>query len=55
VKKKSTSKPIQSTKECDNPEWTREDFRRAVPFSALPAKLQEKLRNIMRKSGQDKD
>jgi len=26
-----------------NPEWTREDFVRAVSFSALPAKLQQKL------------
>jgi hypothetical protein len=24
----------------DNPEWTAEDFARAVPFSALPAALQ---------------
>ena len=24
----------------DNPEWTAEDFARAVPFSGLPAELQ---------------
>lgn len=27
----------------DNPEWTAEDFARAVPFSALPADLQALL------------
>jgi uncharacterized protein (DUF4415 family) len=28
----------------ENPEWTEEDFKRAVPFSALPESLQTKLR-----------
>ncbi|MDP4029114.1 MAG: BrnA antitoxin family protein [Gallionella sp.] len=28
----------------ENPEWTEEDFERAVPFSALPESLQAKLR-----------
>jgi len=28
----------------ENPEWTKEDFKRAVPFSALPETLQAKLR-----------
>jgi uncharacterized protein (DUF4415 family) len=28
----------------DNPEWTDEDFARAVPFSGLPESLQAKLR-----------
>jgi hypothetical protein len=27
----------------ENPEWTDEDFARAIPFSALPAKLQRLL------------
>ena len=27
----------------ENPEWTEEDFKRAIPFSALPASLQAKL------------
>lgn len=27
----------------DNPEWSEEDFARAVPFSALPADLQALL------------
>ena len=37
----------------ENPEWTSEDFARAISFFALSAKLQEKLRIIMRKSGKD--
>lgn len=32
----------------DNPEWTEEDFKRAVPFSALPEDLQAVLRGIQR-------
>lgn len=28
----------------ENPEWTKGDFKRAVPFSALPETLQAKLR-----------
>jgi uncharacterized protein (DUF4415 family) len=28
----------------ENPEWTADDVERAVPFSALPASLQAKLR-----------
>ena len=28
----------------DNPEWTAEDAKRAMPFSGLPASLQAKLR-----------
>ena len=27
----------------ENPEWTDEDFARALPFSALPAELQQLL------------
>ncbi len=27
----------------ENPEWTEEDFAKAVPFSALPAELQSLL------------
>jgi hypothetical protein len=27
----------------ENPEWTAEDFARAVPFSGLPKELQELL------------
>ncbi len=34
----------------DNPEWTDEDFKQTVPFSALPQSLQAKLRGL-RKEG----
>jgi hypothetical protein len=27
----------------ENPEWTEEDFARAIPFSALPTELQQLL------------
>lgn len=30
----------------DNPEWTTEDFKKAIPFSALPNDLQRILKNI---------
>ncbi|HES76324.1 MAG TPA: hypothetical protein ENO09_04855 [bacterium] len=32
----------------ENPEWNEDDFRAAVPFSALPESLQAKLRAIGR-------
>jgi len=31
--------------DAENPEWTEERVRNAVPFSALPASLQAKLRS----------
>jgi len=30
----------------ENPEWTEEDFQRAMPFSGLPESLQAKLRAV---------
>ena len=30
----------------ENPEWTDEDFKRAVPFSGLPKSLQAKLLSL---------
>ena len=30
----------------DNPEWTVEDFKNALPFSALPESLQTTLRGL---------
>ena len=36
----------------DNPEWTKADFARAVPFSGLPKDLQRVLSN--RKRGEQK-
>ena len=32
----------------ENPEWTDEMFAKAVPFSALPAELQQLLQSIKR-------
>jgi hypothetical protein len=29
--------------DAENPEWTKEDFTNAVPFSELPAELQARL------------
>lgn len=36
-------KPKPELNDEDNPEWTKEDFARAIPFSALPESLQVKL------------
>lgn len=40
MKRKSNPEMIDE----ENPEWTEEDLRRAVPFSELPEALQGKLR-----------
>jgi len=32
----------------ENPEWTEEDFKKAAPFSALPASLQMKLKGLQK-------
>lgn len=40
--------------DAENPEWTDEDFARAVPFSQLPASLQEKLRSLKKLRGPQK-
>jgi hypothetical protein len=36
-------KPNPELIDEDNPEWTDEDFAKAVPFSGLPAELQKLL------------
>lgn len=36
-------KPKPEVTDDDNPEWTAADFKRAVPFSALPTSLQATL------------
>ncbi len=36
------------TPDDDNPEWTQADFARSIPFSGLPASLQQKLRKHTR-------
>ena len=38
----------------ENPEWTGEDFKRAIPFATLPAEEQEKLRSLKRHRGPQK-
>lgn len=39
-------KPNPELIDDDNPEWTEEDFKNAVPFSALPESLQTTLRSL---------
>jgi len=39
-------KPNPELIDDDNPEWTEEDFKSAVPFSALPESLQTTLRGL---------
>lgn len=46
MSKKKTYKPMID-KHGEIREWTREDFKRAVPFSGLPKELQETLKGIM--------
>lgn len=41
-------KPRLDVIDDENPEWTEADFKRAVPFSALPESLQAKLKRIPR-------
>jgi hypothetical protein len=36
-------KPNPELIDQENPEWTEEDFARAIPFSALPTELQTLL------------
>ena len=40
--------------DAENPEWTREDFASAVPFSQLPESLQTKLRSLKKPRGPQK-
>jgi len=40
--------------ESESREWTAEDFKRAIPFSALPAEEQEKLLSLKRHRGPQK-
>jgi uncharacterized protein (DUF4415 family) len=50
MKKKSIKRAGKTAVDNDNPEWTREDFARAVPMSGLPAGLQ----HVLRKRGPQK-
>ena len=40
MKQKSTKK-IAKPADKENPEWTKEDFKRAVPFDRLPADVRK--------------
>lgn len=47
-------KPNPEMIDAENPEWTQEDFDRAIPFSQLPESLQEKLRSLKKQRGPQK-
>jgi uncharacterized protein (DUF4415 family) len=46
--------PNPETIDAENPEWTKEDFARAMHFSQLPESLQAKLRSIKKPRGPQK-
>jgi uncharacterized protein (DUF4415 family) len=46
--KSNTKKAAKGVLDGDNPEWTKADFARAVPFSGLPSDLQRVLSNRKR-------
>ncbi len=48
------NKPDPELVDNENPEWTAEDFQRAIPFSQLPVSEQEKLRSLVRRRGPQK-
>jgi uncharacterized protein (DUF4415 family) len=54
MKTTSTAKANDKEVDHDNPEWTAEDFKRAVPFSGLPEDVQRVLRGIQAKRGAQK-
>jgi uncharacterized protein (DUF4415 family) len=43
MKKTSMKKAARIVIDQENPEWTRKDFARAVPFSGLPPELRRSL------------
>ena len=54
MKRENTKKDRYGVPDKDNPEWTSERIRSAVPFSGLPADLQRVLRGIQAKRGLQK-
>ena len=40
------TKPWDEEGYDENPEWTREDFAKAIPFSKLPPDMQKKLLSV---------
>lgn len=49
-----SKKPNPEMIDRDNPEWTPDDFKKAVPFSKLPAEMQAKLAAVRRTRGPNK-
>ena len=43
MRKTSTRKVIKTGTDPENPEWSRRDFERAVPFAGLPTELRRTL------------
>lgn len=54
MKRANTRKVSETVFDGDNPEWTRERIKSAVPFSGLPPDLQRVLRGIQGKRGPQK-
>jgi uncharacterized protein (DUF4415 family) len=52
VKPKNTKKAIKQASDPENPEWTREEFARAMTFDKLPSRLRQKI--SIRKRGLQK-
>jgi uncharacterized protein (DUF4415 family) len=52
MKPKNTRKAVSQAGDPENPEWTREEFARAVTFDKLPSRLRQKLSS--RKRGPQK-
>jgi hypothetical protein len=43
MKPKNKKTAIKQAGTPKNPEWTREEFSRAVPFDKLPSRLRQKI------------
>jgi uncharacterized protein (DUF4415 family) len=52
MKPESTKRSVRKAGDPENPEWTREEFARAVTFDKLPSRLRQKISS--RKRGPQK-
>ena len=52
MKPRNTKRVVRRAGDPDNPEWTREEFARAVTFDKLPSRLRQKISG--RKRGSQK-
>ena len=43
MKQKNTKRAVRQGRDSENPEWTREEFARAVTFDKLPTSLRQKI------------